>query len=236
MGHCSNDTYPENCFLISPCNFVVLSGPSGCGKTTCLTKILKSPETAFENVPSKILFLYQNEQKAYREIKEMWKEKITFVRGWNEDLINNFIDEQNETGNENETELRCVILDDLQFETQNNKMLLDLAVRLIHHKNLILFQILQSLYSHNSVFRTIQRQANLLYLWPTLRDASILRSLNSQVFPHYPGLLTEIMETVTVNPYSYLALDFRPQTPRQLRLRQNSLVDGCQNIFIYIPK
>jgi hypothetical protein len=66
------------------------------------------------------------------------------------------------------------------------------------------------------------------------RDRAQISHLARQVYPHNSKFLIEAYNDATQNPFSYLILDFKPQTPEAMRVLTGILPD--QQPFAYRPK
>ena len=52
------------------------------------------------------------------------------------------------------------------------------------------------------------------------------------MFPRKPKILQEAFDDATVDPYSYLLMDFRQDTPENLRLRTKIFPGEAQVVYV----
>ena len=94
--------------------------------------------------------------------------------------------------------------------------------------------IVQNLFSKNKEHRTITLNCHYIVIFKNPRDASQIIRLASQMFPRQTQYMLEAYKMATEQPYSYLFIDLKQDTPDHMRLRSNIFVDETQ--FVYIPK
>lgn len=184
---------------------MVIAGPTGCGKSYFVRDLLSAKGEMFSIIPDKVVWFYGIYQPLYDEI-----ENVTFVEGlpptFQEYLGENTV---------------CVI-DDL-MQSSNDKRLSNLFTRGSHHLNLSVIFITQNFFHKGKEMRDITLNAHYLVLSKNRRDLSQITHLGRQLYPNHMKLFQEVFEDATKNPYSYLFIDLRSETPEGLRLRTNIL-------------
>jgi len=79
--------------------------------------------------------------------------------------------------------------------------------------------------------REITLNAQYILLCKNRRDKSQIMHLGKQLFPGQSKFFQEVYENATKNPYSYLFIDLRSETPEQLRLRAQILPNQTQYVY-----
>ncbi len=72
-----------------------------------------------------------------------------------------------------------------------------------------------------------------LVLMKNDRDRQQISILGKQFSPHNNLYITQAYNKATQSPYSYLLLDFKPNSPQKLRVRSNLFEFPCK---VYIEK
>jgi hypothetical protein len=195
----------------------VLSGPSGSGKTQLLTNILLHQPPVFDY--SKIVFFYKHWQPLYDVL--LLSSNIKFYQFW--------IQRQDDADDlealfkaETRNSKTCFVFDD---GLEACKSLTDVFTQLSHHYNCNVFLLVQSLF--DPALRVITRNVNYLFLFRSIRDAAQIRHIAYQIFPERNKAKSMIcaFKDATREPYNYLLLDFKPETPDYLRLKSSILAD-----------
>ena len=88
-----------------------------------------------------------------------------------------------------------------------------------HHYNITCIFILQNLFPKFKNARTISLNANYIVLMKNCRDKAQTRHLASQVYPTNVRFLVDAFEDATQETFSYLLLDFKPETEDKFRVR-----------------
>lgn len=129
-----------------------------------------------------------------------------------------------------------VIIDDLMdtADSDAGRELTNAFTRLAHHRPCTLVYITQNLFSANSRDnRTRNLNSHYLVLMNNPRDALQIAHISRQMFPTSREFLVNVYRHVTQNKaYSYLFLDFRQETPSQLRVRTGIFPKEVYRIYI----
>ena len=202
---------------------MIVSGPTMCGKTSFVKKLLESGEEMIENAPEKILWCYGEYQPVFEEMRKTIP-NIEFVEGIPSD-INQVI---------NPSQRNLLVLDDLMTDTGDSKEMTNLVTRGCHHKNMSLIHIQQNLFPRGKENRNISLNCHYICLFSNPRDRSQVSHLARQMYPGNAKFLQEAYLDSCSQPYGYLFLDLKQETPENFRLRSNILPHQIQ--FAYVKK
>ena len=123
-----------------------------------------------------------------------------------------------------------VVIDDLLSET--DARVTKLFTKGSHHKNTSVIYITQNLFDKNKENRTISLNAHYMVLFKSPRDAMQVEHLARQMFPGKSKYMREAFADATSQPYSYLLVDLKPDTPDDLRLRAKIFPGEHQVVYI----
>ena len=112
-------------------------------------------------------------------------------------------------------------------EMGNSKLLSDLFTKGSHHKNLSIIYIIQNLYDNSKFHRTASVNTNYLVVFQNPRDGGQIDCLTRQMYSGKKVSLKKLMDDVCKEPYSYMLIDFKPDTPKEARIR-TSIFPGEQ--------
>ena len=199
---------------------IVISGPTRSGKTQFVKRVLK--HSLIQPHPTRILWLFQEWQPAYDEIKILIP-STEFISGIDSDILESV----------NASERNLVVLDDLMATAGDSKRIAKLFTQEAHHRNLTVIFIIQNLFNQGKEMRTISLNAHYLVLYKNPRDKSQVRYLAQQVFPENSTFLINVFNNSTEEPHTYLILDLHPDTPENFRLVTNILPG--ENLRLYLP-
>ena len=90
-----------------------------------------------------------------------------------------------------------------------------------HHYQTSVIYLVQSLFSKLPSHRTISLNSQYIILFKSPRDSSQISHLAKQIMPGDTKFVVEAYTDATVEPYSYLLMDFRPQSSQCYRLRSS---------------
>lgn len=188
---------------------MVVAGASGSGKTTFITKLLKEKHLHFSQIPQQINW-------HYGEIEpKLDMSGINLVKGLPDinDVKANSV----------------IVIDDLFLEAAKNDSITNLFTRVSHHQNCFIIFITQNIFHQSSHNRTRNLNTQYLVLFKNPRDKLQITTLQRQMcMPH----LLEAFQYATKSSFSYLMIDFRPETPDDLRLRTGILKGEQYLVFI----
>lgn len=192
----------------------VIAGATGCGKSYFVKDLLSHKREMFSIVPDQIVWFYGIYQPLYDEIPE-----VQFVEG----LPNNY---QSLLGKNT-----LFIIDDLMAECGSDSRLTRLFTRESHHLNLSVIFITQNFFHRGKEMREATLNAHYLFLCKNRRDMSQIIHLGKQLYPTHLKFFQQVYEDATKQPFSYLMVDLRPDTPEELRLRTHILPHETQYIY-----
>ena len=185
------------------------------GKTQFVCNLLETKD-AFDTEFSDVIVCYSEWQPAYERLKRIGCK-------FNEGLIDpEMLDPKIP---------HLVILDDL-MDTQDRRIE-QFFTRSCHHRNTSCIYIVQNMFSQGKGHRCCSLNAQYMIVFKSPRDVSQIRVLEQQMFPGKKNFLVESYHDACEQPYCYLFLDLKPDTPSNLRVH-GRILDESQDV--YIPK
>ena len=206
----------------------IVSGVSGSGKTTWVQKLLTLKSQLLTEDPARVILFYKVMQDMYLEMENS---------GLVHELIN--VNDHMPTVEEvNEIVIKykdqggsLLIFDDTM--TDITKDFEHIFCNLSHHANASVIFLTQNLFYKNPIFRTMSLNAHYLVLMKNDRDKQQISILAKQFSPNNSRFITESYIDATKKPFSYLLLDFKNNSPQNLRVRANIFEFPCT---VYIEK
>ena len=172
--------------------------------TVALPKLIHPFTCLVDQCPQRIVWCYSQWQPLYTTMKN-----VEFQQG---------------LPDVEELESCFLVLDDMMDSLESG--VTDLFTKGSHHKNISVIAVTQNVFHQSRFQRTISLNTHYMVLFKNPRDASQIQYLVRQVYPKDPEYLAQVYERVmTLGPYSYLFIDFRQETPDNMRLRANILED-----------
>lgn len=164
-------------------NFSMLvSGPSKCGKTYFVSSLLNNLETVCVKPPSKVIWVYTNEQAAHASLRPFVTQfiDVTDFKDSGEDEIQTYLLKtmKDLTGPGGHG---LLIFDDCQLKPVMVKMIAGLFSGTGRHNNISLIYICQQLFDKDDQKR-ISTNANYMTIFPSARYRNQARILNDQFF------------------------------------------------------
>src|SRR5258705_6503818 len=193
----------------------MVCGPSQSGKTWFVKRMIGH----IHPPPERVIYYYS----VYQAVYDTFPDNVEFIEG----LPTTPPDGKKRT---------LLILDDALSELQDNKFITKLFTKYSHHCDTSIVLISQNLYHKGREMRTINLQAHYIVLFPNRRDQSQVTTLGKQVFPGHSKFFKEVYEDATRDPYSYLMLDLKPNTPEEFRLRANIFSENGKPPTVYAKK
>lgn len=208
---------------------LIFSGVSGSGKSTLVYEILKHAKGMFEQMPAKIVYcynIYQNElfDRMKREV-----DNLQFFQGIpKRDDLERFADHGGHS---------VLIIDDLMSQCSISQDVCDLFTIFSHHMNFTVFLLVQNLFAHGKLFRTISLNAHQFALFKNQRDMLQIKTFAKQCFPDQTKYFTDsYIKATSSKEYGYLFADLSPRLSGQetlYRLRTNILPG--ETTIVYLP-
>lgn len=196
--------------LVHPFTMLVC-GPTSSGKSTFVKQLIDNADTMINPSPQKITWYFGQWQPLYVDIKTMHP-SIDFEMG----LPSNFDDLDPDVNN-------LVIIDDMMSDATREKAVAELFTRGSHHRNTSVICILQNMFYHGRENRTLSLNSHYLVLFKNPRDQQQISILARQMYPSNPNTLLKAYQKATEQPYGYLLIDLKQETPEANRLKNVSV-------------
>jgi hypothetical protein len=205
----------------------LVAGPTGAGKTVLIRRLLKHFKPLISNLNTpllKVLWCHGQWQNLYSV--PIPNVEVTYMEG--------LPTEEDTQG------AHLIILDDLMSELSKDKTVLNLFTKGSHHNNQSVIFISQNLFHKGPIIRDLSLNSHYLILLKNPRDQSQVAALARQVSPSNSRYFIEAYQQATSEPYGYLLVDNRQDTPQRLRLRTKltpeEYPDGKLAITYFVPK
>ena len=189
--------------LKTPFSMMVV-GPSGSGKSHFVNKLISQREHLFDKAPERVVWCYGIWQPFYKSLSYEFHEGLP---------ASDFLDGGN----------MILVIDDLMDEAQESVS--TIFTRTSHHRNITCIFLSQNLFPRSKYSRNISLNAHYIVLMKNCRDKAQISHLARQVYPESSKFLVEAYRDATREPYSYLFLDFKPETSEEARVLSGILVD-----------
>ena len=209
----SEKTYDAR--LVTPFNCII-SGVSQSGKTTLVSNLLKLSDSIFTKKPERVFLFYKFNQSIYNEMisNELVHEKVEISdEALDYEYIHLLVNPYKSSNGS------LIIFDDSMSDISND--FTQIFTNLSHHQNRSVIYITQNLFHKDSNYRTMSLNAHYLFLMKNDRDKQQINNLARQVCPGNSTYVVESFIQATKSPYSFLLMDFRPQSPNILKLRSH---------------
>jgi hypothetical protein len=135
-------------------------------------------------------------------------------------------------------ETNLLVLDDQMNEGKAKaNAFANLFTKGSHHRNITVVYMMQNVFEKGGSNRTINLNAHYLIMFKNPRDGRQAHVLGSQMYPKNPSFLSQAFEDATSSrAHSYLALEFRQETDRLLRVLTNITADDDEPVTVYVPR
>jgi len=194
----------------------IVNGQTGTGKTTWCRNLLLMKKHLFSTPPAKVFVFYVKYQDIYGDmlreklVDEIFQCTADFPHL---DDIYNTVHPYKENGGS------LIIFDDLISTLSQDFE--NIFCNLSHHENASVIFISQNIFYQNKIFRTMSLNAQYLVLMKNERDKQQISILAKQICPYNKDFIIKAYEEATKQAFGYLILDFRSDTPSEIRVRSN---------------
>lgn len=198
---------------------LVVCGPSGSGKTELVKRLITHRNEMLDKPPKRIVWFYG----VYQPQLNMFMEEhgIVTLRGLPQDL-ENFLQPND-----------IVVYDDLQSEARQSDDVTNVYTKYSHHLPCFSIFLVQHLFLKGKDSTTRALSTNYLVVMKSVRGAQQVGILAGQMYPKRSNFLTQVYAYATRNPYSYLLIDMRSESPDPIRIRTNIFPgDDYQSVFL----
>lgn len=194
----------------------IVAGPTSSGKTHFVARLVRHADEMIHPAPERILWYYGEWQRTYFDLQKY--NNVSFAEG---------IPKEQDI---NPRLRNLVIMDDLLAETDNR--VTKLFTKGSHHRNTSVIYISQNIFDKNKENRTISLNAHYMVLFKSPRDAMQVEHLARQMYPGKTKFMREAFKDATSEPFSYLLIDLRPETPDELRLRSSIFPNESHTVYV----
>lgn len=181
---------------------MLVVGPSGSGKSVLVDKVLRERDSLFDASYQKVVWCYGIWQSFYETLPYEMHEGLP-----SEDLLK----QRNFT----------LVIDDMMDEAQDTASVI--FTRISHHNDINCIFLTQNLFPRGKHSRSISLNSHYIILMKNTRDKAQIAHLARQVYPGNSRFLVESYQDATAQPFSYLLLDFKPESADQNRVRTGIL-------------
>ena len=199
--------------LKTPFNCIV-SGASKTGKTTLVNNLLTVKKQLFSTPPQYVLLIYKYNQDIYNQMRE--NNLVTELMSLDNDNISyeKIVEKVTPFKEKNGS---LIIFDDAMTELKDNFE--QIFTNLSHHQNCSIIFLTQNLFYKDRTYRTMSLNAHYIFLMRNERDKQQIATLAKQFSPGNNQFVIQSFMDATKYPYSYLMLDFSPESPCVLKLK-----------------
>lgn len=198
-------------------------GPTACGKTTFLKQVIE--QKLIDPWPSRIFYFYGSSWQSgiFDHLQSM--HGVQFVQGLDESIVS-------ENSSHTPT---LLIFDDLIMELRDSETAANLFMRGSHHLNMSVIMIEQSLFPKGKQSVTMKQNSHYIVIFKSPADALGVATLARQMFPRNRGrFLIDAFHDCTRQPFSYLIIDAKQETPDEVRLVTN-ITNETDHPLVYLP-
>ena len=114
-----------------------------------------------------------------------------------------------------------IILDDVMSDAMSDSNVADLFTKGSHHLNLSVIFMVQNLFKQGKFSRDIGQNIHYGTFFANPRDKSVMINFAKQFAPGKSKRLLAIYDQITKKPYNPMCIDFKTNTPDELRIKEN---------------
>lgn len=209
---------PEHLKLIHPFN-MICSGPTQSGKTHFVFKLIENLENITTPPITKVIYIYSEWQEKFNN----YKDKVFFTKELKYLSI--------------KPKQPCLIIcDDLMTEIGNNNALLDLFIKGTHHNSISALLILQNIFEHGKIFKTLRQNCHYYYLTEHLQDRNSIEFFARQMEPKNSQYFLKSYEDAVSKPYGGVFCDLHPHSKIRHITKYRTGVEKIGGQTLYISK
>ena len=123
-----------------------------------------------------------------------------------------------------------LIMDDQMREGTQSGDMCDLFTEGSHHRNVSVICVLQNLYYKGKENRTMSLNSSYLVMFKNPRDQQQVAVLARQMYPNRPQHFVTEYDRATREPYGYLFVDLKQDTPDDQRLKTYPFEPPCDPV------
>ena len=201
---------------------LAIAAPSFSGKTCLVSKLIEHRVFCIDQPVRSIKYFYSIFQDKYDEI-ERANPIVTFHKGL---PTHAQIDEVSDPNH-----LDMLVLDDLGEVVGNSEFLLEMATFGVHHKNVILVNVVHDLFGNGRHRKT---QSASTHLWCLLRNRSSPNQILTFAQQRFPGRVRNFLEAyrdATSVPYGFLFVNLHPHGDELFTVRSGIFHDEQMVIY-----
>lgn len=200
---------------------ILISGGTGSGKSTWVERLIDNLDLLMDTKIERIIWYYAHPQPMFTKSN---LKHVEFVQGFNMDA---YRDDKGPT---------IVVIDDQMAEVAKIPSFVN-AFTMNRHVNVTTIFLTQNLFHEGQ--RTCHLNAQYAVIMKMVRDVQQTTKFLSQMYTDKLKFAKRAMEDATREPYGYLLVDMRQETPQELRLRTKIFPDDWEDGYyaqrVYIP-
>ena len=202
---------------------VCFIGSTGSGKTRWAYRLMSHwPDMFHSPKISKILYCYGVYHSLFDEMQQTVS-NLQFQEG---------IQSQHDIEALAEGQNHCLlVLDDLMSKVVASETMQDLFWQFCHHKNISVVYLMQNLYQGGKCARTITLNTSALVLIKSMRNASQIRCLATQLYPGNIWFMMGAYLDAMKEFHGYLVIDMSPTADDLYRLLTHIFTDEDTVIY-----
>jgi DNA polymerase III delta prime subunit len=204
---------------------VLICGPSGSGKSTFVQKLIDTPAIWAEPIDN-LWLCYGIYSENVKEFSKKYPQARLI-----EDLPRN-LDQPMQIFNPNQRNV--IIFDDLGSESQASPVFTNFMTRGSHHCNVCILSLEHHLFSEAKERRKQTHHWHTVILFRNKRGLHQIGTLARQTAVGTPRMVQHAFRDATKIPYGYLVIDFRNETPDEMRLLTNVLCENSEPTYCYL--
>lgn len=194
---------------------MVIYGPTGSGKTRWVRRLIENSETVCEPPPRRIIYIYSIWQPIFADFRRMG---VELVKGLSEGLMDQF----------DGSVPVWIILDDVMNEAMESDEVSKMFTQGSHHLNLSIIFIVQNLFmrsKRSDRAQSIYKNVHYGVYFNNPRDKTIMVNFAKQFAPKKSDALLKTFNWITQTPYNPMVIDFKQDTPEEVRIMSNVFGD-----------